>query len=214
MLLYIHRDPKDYQGRGAQDGHPDFHTALELWTSEAESVVKPRQLFITHGGNFKVSQLLNILRPMQYTNRKQVRSRSMIGMTEARQGGPIFVHHLLRSPTRMLLGQGSLTQVKCAVTAVRDRSTRTCPFPNGTLGSPQQSPPSSNDHLAFAANHLLACTPVGQLLTRCLCLPWAHRQSKVNMVLNVHRNHKAYQGRDGQRKYHGPIYIYIYIQPV
>ena len=26
-LLYVHRNPKDYQGRGAQDGHLDFHTA-------------------------------------------------------------------------------------------------------------------------------------------------------------------------------------------
>ena len=30
MLLYVHRDDKDYQGRGAQDGHLDFHTAPEL----------------------------------------------------------------------------------------------------------------------------------------------------------------------------------------
>ena len=30
MFLYVHcRDPKDYQGRGAQDGHVDFHTARE-----------------------------------------------------------------------------------------------------------------------------------------------------------------------------------------
>ena len=28
MLLYIHRDHKDYKGRGAQDGHLDFHAAL------------------------------------------------------------------------------------------------------------------------------------------------------------------------------------------
>ena len=26
-LLYVHRNHKDYQGRGAQDGHMDFHTA-------------------------------------------------------------------------------------------------------------------------------------------------------------------------------------------
>ena len=26
MLLYVHRDHKDYKGRGAQDGHLDFHT--------------------------------------------------------------------------------------------------------------------------------------------------------------------------------------------
>ena len=30
VLLYVHRDHKDYQGRGAQDGHLDFHTAPEL----------------------------------------------------------------------------------------------------------------------------------------------------------------------------------------
>ena len=32
-LLYVHRDHKDYLGRGAQDGHLDCHTAPELWTS-------------------------------------------------------------------------------------------------------------------------------------------------------------------------------------
>ena len=31
VLLYVHRDRTDYQGRGAQDGHLDFHIALELW---------------------------------------------------------------------------------------------------------------------------------------------------------------------------------------
>ena len=31
LLLYVHRDRTDYQGRGAQDGHLDFHTARELW---------------------------------------------------------------------------------------------------------------------------------------------------------------------------------------
>ena len=30
VLLYVHRDHKDYYGRGAQDGHLDFHTAPEL----------------------------------------------------------------------------------------------------------------------------------------------------------------------------------------
>ena len=29
---YVHRDRKDCQGRGARDGHLDFHTAPELWT--------------------------------------------------------------------------------------------------------------------------------------------------------------------------------------
>ena len=31
MLLHVHRDCKDYEGRGAQDGHLDFHTAPDLW---------------------------------------------------------------------------------------------------------------------------------------------------------------------------------------
>ena len=31
MLLHVHRDHKDYWGRGAQDGHLDFNTAPELW---------------------------------------------------------------------------------------------------------------------------------------------------------------------------------------
>ena len=31
VLLYVHRDHKDYKGRGAQDGHLDFHTAPEFW---------------------------------------------------------------------------------------------------------------------------------------------------------------------------------------
>ena len=30
MLLYVHRDRTDYLGRGAQDGHLDFHIAPEL----------------------------------------------------------------------------------------------------------------------------------------------------------------------------------------
>ena len=30
VLLYVHRDRKDSKGRGAQDVHLDFHTALEL----------------------------------------------------------------------------------------------------------------------------------------------------------------------------------------
>ena len=32
ILLYVHRNYKDCQGRGAQDGHLDFHTAPELWS--------------------------------------------------------------------------------------------------------------------------------------------------------------------------------------
>ena len=30
MLLYVHRDHKDYQGRGAQDVHLGFHTVVFL----------------------------------------------------------------------------------------------------------------------------------------------------------------------------------------
>ena len=30
MLLCVHRDHKDYLGRGAQDDHLDLHTATEL----------------------------------------------------------------------------------------------------------------------------------------------------------------------------------------
>ena len=30
VLCYVHRDRKDYSGRGAQDGHLDFHAAPEL----------------------------------------------------------------------------------------------------------------------------------------------------------------------------------------
>ena len=30
VVSYVHRDHKDYWGRGAQDGHLDFHTAPEL----------------------------------------------------------------------------------------------------------------------------------------------------------------------------------------
>ena len=39
VLLYVHRDHKDCQGRGAQDVHLDFHTAPELWFR------RPSQLF-------------------------------------------------------------------------------------------------------------------------------------------------------------------------
>ena len=38
MLLSIHRDHKDYLGRGAQDVHLDVHTALELWTYRSVTV--------------------------------------------------------------------------------------------------------------------------------------------------------------------------------
>ena len=35
MLLYIHRGHTDYWGRGAEDGHRDFHTAPELCGSSS-----------------------------------------------------------------------------------------------------------------------------------------------------------------------------------
>ena len=32
VLLYVHRDHKDCLGRGAQDGHLDFHTVPEIFS--------------------------------------------------------------------------------------------------------------------------------------------------------------------------------------
>ena len=46
-LFYIHRDRKDYQGRGAQDGRLDFHTAPELWgnwSSATQNIHKVRPI--------------------------------------------------------------------------------------------------------------------------------------------------------------------------
>ena len=40
MLLYVHRDRKDYSGQGAQDVHLEFHTAPELWTDKQLGKVK------------------------------------------------------------------------------------------------------------------------------------------------------------------------------
>ena len=34
VLRYVHRDHKDLQGRGAQDGHLDFHTPPGLFAVE------------------------------------------------------------------------------------------------------------------------------------------------------------------------------------
>ena len=39
MLLYVHRDRADYQGRGAQNDHLDFHAAPELCEGESFSLV-------------------------------------------------------------------------------------------------------------------------------------------------------------------------------
>ena len=40
LLLYVHRDRTNYQGRGARDGHLDFHTAPELLSSQWVSSVQ------------------------------------------------------------------------------------------------------------------------------------------------------------------------------
>ena len=37
VLLYIHSDHEDRQGRGAQDGHLDFHTPPELGGSHSKT---------------------------------------------------------------------------------------------------------------------------------------------------------------------------------
>ena len=45
MLLYVHKDHKDYKGRGAQDGHPDFTQFLSSESSGGRSVVQtPRNV--------------------------------------------------------------------------------------------------------------------------------------------------------------------------
>ena len=50
MLLYVHRDRKDYSGRGAHEGHLDFHTAPERgWVGDG-------------GGGWGVSLNLKLLR--------------------------------------------------------------------------------------------------------------------------------------------------------
>ena len=40
MFLYIHRDHQDYWGRGAQDGHLDFHAAPELGAKEGRVYIQ------------------------------------------------------------------------------------------------------------------------------------------------------------------------------
>ena len=42
MLLYIHRDHKDYYGQGAQDSYLDFHA--QLLSSDAHSHPKTQHL--------------------------------------------------------------------------------------------------------------------------------------------------------------------------
>ena len=51
MLLFVHRDHKDYQGREAQDGHLHFHTAndvvlnvLECWADILERIYKAHEV--------------------------------------------------------------------------------------------------------------------------------------------------------------------------
>ena len=50
LLLYVHRDHKDYQGWGAQDGHLDFHTAPGLSPVVCQQNVGPanRQAVFMH----------------------------------------------------------------------------------------------------------------------------------------------------------------------
>ena len=45
MLLYVHRDRTDFYGRGAQDGHLDFHTVPELWGTKFDVVLCPQRLY-------------------------------------------------------------------------------------------------------------------------------------------------------------------------
>ena len=43
MLLYVHIDRKVYWGRGAQDGHLDFHTAPELCCPAFSVALRPQR---------------------------------------------------------------------------------------------------------------------------------------------------------------------------
>ena len=43
MSLYVRRDRTDYLGRGAQDGHVDFHTAPELCKFEFNVALRPQR---------------------------------------------------------------------------------------------------------------------------------------------------------------------------
>ena len=42
MLLYVHRDHKDYYGRGTQDGHLDFHT-VPAGAGSAKHILKKKK---------------------------------------------------------------------------------------------------------------------------------------------------------------------------
>ena len=46
MLLYVHRDNQDFQGRGAQDGHLDILTVpeLQMYTASEINHLYPRHL--------------------------------------------------------------------------------------------------------------------------------------------------------------------------
>ena len=45
LLLYVHRDHRDYYGRGDQDGHLDFHTAPSLLLGDATRLKNGGQNF-------------------------------------------------------------------------------------------------------------------------------------------------------------------------
>ena len=45
LLLYVHRDHRDYYGRGDQDGHRDFHTAPSLLLGDATRLKNGGQNF-------------------------------------------------------------------------------------------------------------------------------------------------------------------------
>ena len=49
MLLYVHGKRTDYLGRGAQDGHLDFHTSPEL-KFEFNVALRPETIRLIRGG--------------------------------------------------------------------------------------------------------------------------------------------------------------------
>ena len=48
VALYVHGDRTDYQGQGAQDGHLDLHTGLEL-SSELTNVIHSLLMVYVYG---------------------------------------------------------------------------------------------------------------------------------------------------------------------
>ena len=53
MLLYVHRDYRDYYGLGAQDGHLDFDTALELWCGCGRRTTSEGKVTSYQNGNLR-----------------------------------------------------------------------------------------------------------------------------------------------------------------